>query len=382
MHNEIRPVPERSHTLLTRLKKIGRVLLASTRGRARTRIDRPVRIASIVTAVSLILVLGACNSDDDTPLDGSPVPESSGEGGTLFAPYLYLDNAHRPTLAEIADETGQKNFVLAFILAGPKRCTPSWNGVLPVDDPRITAEVAQLRERGGDVIVSSGGASGSYLENTCSSAEKLAAAYGEALDAVGSNHLDVDVEAEIPVDMVNDALATLQRDRGMTVTYTVKMENAEEGLTASAVDVLSNAADHGLNPIVNTMVMNFEYTGDWDSAMVSATESALRQLGEIWPDEDADSLHSRLGITTMVGSNDSGMVTTLDDARVLADYARSNNIAYVGFWSVARDNGDCPGQEEITDACSGLVQEPYEFTAIFKDIAVERNLASVRSDEK
>lgn len=344
-------------------------------GRMRTRIGLFLRAASIGTAVSLVLVLGACTSDADT------YPGSSGAGGTLFAPYLYLDAAQRPTLAEAADQTGHKSFVLAFILAGPGRCTPSWNGVLPVDDPRITAEVAQLRERGGDVIVSTGGASGPYVENACGSADALASAYEKALDAVGSNHLDVDIEADIPVDMVNEALATLQQDRGTTVTYTLQVENAEEGLTSSAVDVLSNAADHGLEVIVNAMLMNFGYTGDWDSAMVAAAESTVRQMSEIWPDEGADSLHGRLGITVMIGRNDSGMVTTPDDARVLADYAQANSIAYVGFWSVARDNGGCPGQKEVTEACSGVAQEPYEFMGMFEDLAAEHDLAPFRSAE-
>lgn len=384
MDNEIRPVPSNLQTPPSRPQRADSVHPALTGRRTRTRISRHIRAVSIVTSVSLGLVLGACTSDDDTALDNpsESTGEASGERTTLFAPYVYVDTEGRPTLAEAADETGNKSFVLAFVLAGPGECTPSWNGVRPVDDPRLTAEVAQLRERGGEVIVATGGASGPYLENACSSADDLAAAYRKALDAVGSNHLDVDVEDEIPVGMVNDALAMLQQDRQTTVTYTLKVEDAEEGLTSSAMNVLHDAEDHGLDVIVNAMVMNFGYAGDWGSAMVSASDSTVRQMGEIWPDEDIESLYGRLGVTTMIGRNDSGMITTLDDARTVADYARSNRIAFVGFWSLARDNGGCPGQEEITDACSGVTQEPYEFTGMFHDVTIERGSASVRSDEK
>ncbi|MGH4024340.1 MAG: glycosyl hydrolase [Pseudonocardiaceae bacterium] len=386
MDNEIRPVPGNSHPPLTRPGGIDIDSPKTTARPVRAQVTRHLRTVSIVTAVSLGLVLGACTSEDDTALGNQPFPgssgESSGERSTLFAPYVYVDTAGRPTLSEAADETGSKSFVLAFILAGPGECTPSWNGVRPVDDQRLATEVAQLRQRGGDVIVSTGGASGPYLENACSSADDLAAAYKSALDAVGSNHLDVDVEDEIPVGMVNDALAKLQQDRRTTVTYTLQVENAEEGLTASAMDVLGDARDHGLQIIVNAMVMNFGYTGGWGPAMVSAAESAVRQMSEIWPDEDPASLRGRFGITTMIGRNDSGMVTTLDDARTLADYVRSNRLAYVGFWSMARDNGDCPGKKEITDACSGVTQERYEFTGMFKNVAVERNSTSFRSEDK
>lgn len=386
MDNGVRPVPGNPRTPLTRIRKLGNASPEISGVRARTRITHCIRTVSIITAVSLGLTLGACTSEDDTAPGNQSSPgapgESPGEHTTLFAPYVYVDTPGRPTLAEAAAKTGSTSFVLAFILAGPGECTPSWNGVRPVDDQGLTAEVAQLRERDGDVIVSTGGASGPYLENACSSADELTAAYEKALDAVGSNHLDVDIENDIPVGMVNDALAALQRDRQTTVTYTLKVENAEEGLTPSAMDILRDAKDHGLHVIVNAMVMNFGYTGNWGSAMVSSAESAVRQMSEIWPDENTDSLHERFGITTMIGRNDSGMVTTLDDARTLADYARSNHIAYMGFWSMARDNGGCPGQEEITDACSGVTQEPYEFAGIFKNVAMERNSASVGSDEK
>lgn len=386
MDNGIRLVPGNPNRPATSPEGLGNDSPEITGGRPRTRVIRSTRTAGIITALSLGLALGGCTSEgtpDNQPSPGSPGSDESPDAHTtLFAPYVYVDTPGRPTLTEAADTTGNKSFVLAFVLAGPGECTPTWNGVRPVDDHRLTAEVAQLREHGGDVIVSTGGASGPYLENSCRSAEELAAAYEKALDAVASNHLDVDIEGDIPVGMVNEALAELQRDRQTTVTYTLKVENAEEGLTPSAMEILDDAKSHGLDVIVNAMVMNFGYSGNWGAAMVSAAESTVRQMGEIWPDETTESRYERFGITAMIGRNDSGMVTTQDDARTLADYARSNHIAYAGFWSMARDNGGCPGKKEITDACSGVTQEPYEFTGIFKNVTVAQKSAPVDSDEK
>ena len=35
------------------------------------------------------------------------------------------------------------------------------------------------------------------------------------------------------------------------------------------------------------------------------------------------------------------------------------------FWSIARDNGGCPGERKARPDCSGLAQQPGEFARIF-----------------
>ncbi|MGH3779804.1 MAG: glycosyl hydrolase [Pseudonocardiaceae bacterium] len=317
------------------------------------------RTAALSAAIAALALAGGACANQTPP--GTPTTSS----GTLFAPYLYLDAPQGPTLTQVADETGDHSFVLAFILAGPGGCTPSWNATKAVDDPTITTQATQFRAHGGNVIVSSGGANGPYLENACRSPGELAAAYSKALDAVGSNHLDIDVEDDIPVEMVNAALVQLQRDRGTAVTYTLKVENARQGLTTQAMTVLRSAAADQLDVTVNAMLMNFDYTGDWGAAMLAAADTAAHQIGEVWPAYDAAQRYSHLGITLMIGRNDSGMVTTPDDARRLADYAQGNNIGYVGFWLISRDNGGCPGQQQVSDACSGVAQTSYEYTSVF-----------------
>lgn len=37
-----------------------------------------------------------------------------------------------------------------------------------------------------------------------------------------------------------------------------------------------------------------------------------------------------------------------------------------GFWSVNRDNGDCP-DGEVQSTCSGIEQTAYEFSSLFAD---------------
>lgn len=69
-------------------------------------------------------------------------------------------------------------------------------------------------------------------------------------------------------------------------------------------------------------------------------------------------------MTFMLGRNDMDMTTTPADARAVVDDARAAGYGGVGFWAVARDNGSCPGTGDEADDCSGIAQEPWEFTRI------------------
>lgn len=278
-----------------------------------------------------------------------------------FAPYIDITR-ETPTLPEVAQATGQKYFTLAFVLGSSAGCVPAWGGTIDLNEPRIIDQIDALRADGGDVIIASGGALGPYLENTCGSADALYDAYVKVLDATGSNHLDVDVEASIPQGMVNEALKRLQDERGTTISYTLRVQGQDYGLDPYSVQILQDAQAKGLNPIVNPMLMNFGYSGDWGQAMISAAEAVMGQIEQIWPDGNAA---SRLGIIPMIGNNDSGMVTTQAHAQSLKSWAQSTGVAFIGFWSIGRDNGGCAGGGVRPD-CSGIGQSDYEFTSIFK----------------
>jgi len=112
--------------------------------------------------------------------------------------------------------------------------------------------------------------------------------------------------------------------------------------------------------------MNFGYSGDWGDAMVAAANATLAQIKrEVWPSKSDAQLRAMFGVTPMIGRNDSGMITTQAHARKLLAWARSNSIAFIGFWSAARDNGGCAGGG-VSPTCSGISQSLYEFTNIFK----------------
>lgn len=293
--------------------------------------------------------------------------DASGGGGTgsgRFSPYIDITMAS-PDLRDVANATGQKHFTLAFALADSTGCDPSWGGTIPLNDSRIIGEVNDLKGVGGDVTVATGGAAGPYLENTCGSTSALLAAYEKALDAVGSNRLDVDVEASIPIAQVNAALEQLQSERGTAISYTLRVQGQDYGVDPFSVQILQDAASRGLNVTVNPMLMDFGYTGDWGSAVISAANATLGQMRQIWPGKSDADLKRMLGLTPMIGKNDTGPTTTQAVAQQVLSYAQSNHVGYIGFWSVGRDNGGCPNGS-VSATCSGISQSTYEFTNIFK----------------
>lgn len=280
------------------------------------------------------------------------------------APYLDI-TMPSPSLVDVAKATGQKTFTLAFVLADSTGCNPSWGGTIPLDDSRILGDIKAFQALGGQVVVATGGAAGPYLEYTCPDATALANAYRKILDTIGTNSLDVDVETTIPQDTVNTALATLQAERGTTISYTMRVQGDDYGMDPYSVTVLTSAAAHGVDVLVNPMTMEFGTSrADWGDAVIAAAQSTLGQLKQIWPGKPDADLKRQLGVTPMIGRNYNGKIFQPDDATQLVQWATANHIGRLAFWSVGRDNGSCPGGG-VSPTCSSISQSQYQFTNIF-----------------
>ncbi|MCF6476858.1 carbohydrate-binding protein, partial [Nonomuraea sp. MG754425] len=285
-------------------------------------------------------------------------------GDIRYAPYIDITMS-TPSLASAAAATGVKNYTLAFALGDSTGCNPAWGGTIPIGDTRIVNDVKALQAQGGQVIVASGGALGPYLEHVCGSVAALVGAYKKVLDTVGTNHLDVDVEASIDVNKVNTALKQLQSERGTSISYTLRVQGQDYGVDPFSLQILQDAAAKGLDVVVNPMLMNFGYTGNWGDAMIAAAQATLGQMKGVWPAKTDAQLRRMFGVIPMIGKNDTGMTTTQADARKLLAWANTNHIGFVGFWSAARDNGGCP-DGRVSPTCSGIAQSNYEFTGVFK----------------
>ncbi|CAL8113501.1 unnamed protein product [Orchesella dallaii] len=288
--------------------------------------------------------------------------------GPKFAPYFdvtFLD----PGLPTISSRSGQNDFTLAFVLGGTEGCVATWASQFALDDPTILNPIKEVQNRGGEMILAFGGALGNYLEHRCSSASDLANAYKRALDIVGSNHLDIDVEAPIDLNIVNGALAQVQRERPeVTVSYTLMVQGDDYGVTPSlGVDVLVSAKRLGVRvDVVNAMTMEFPSSKpSWGDAVISAANATLYQMKEIWPEKSDQELRKMLGVTPMIGRNFNGKKFETSHGRQLVDWANENGIGYLSFWSSGRDNGGC--NDIISPTCSGVEQDEFEFIRIFQN---------------
>ncbi|GAA4750011.1 hypothetical protein [Actinomycetospora chibensis] len=311
-------------------------------------------MGGVVLAAALVAAV-LMSSGPTAAAPWSPAPRQ-------VAPYVDVTGALPADPASLVSTSGPADAVLAFVLAGDGGCTPSWGGTVPLDDPAVAGVVDGLRARGGALTLASGGAQGPYLETACPDAGALAAAYAAALDAVGTNRLDVDVEGDIPEATVAAALADLQRSRGTEVTLTVQVEDQVTGITPEGMAIVRAGREAGLEARVNVMLMNFTPEGSWLSAMTGALDVALGQVGALEPGSDPADVAGRFGATVMIGRNDMGMTTTLDDAAAVRDHAETRGLGFLGFWSAARDNGSCPGAPEARSDCSGVEQAPHAYT--------------------
>lgn len=290
-------------------------------------------------------------------------------GNVRFAPYYDTFLADRKDLVDIARTTGQLNYHLAFALGSHAGCVPMWGAQYDINDTAILDPIKAVQQMGGEMIIATGGAMGPYLEHLCATSDQLATAYKRVLDVVGTNHLDVDVETTVNFDLMNQALAQVQRERPeVTVSFTLMIQGEDYGLTpALGVDLLKNAKQNGVRvDIVNGMTMEFpKMSPDFGDAVINASIMVLGQMKEIWPEKSDAELKQMLGVTPMIGRNFNGNVFELSHARKLVDWANANRIGLLAFWSIERDNGGCPGS--VSPYCSGASsQQDYEFTQIFK----------------
>ncbi|WP_306189909.1 cellulose binding domain-containing protein [Streptomyces sp. MK5] len=306
----------------------------------------------------------------------TPTPsQSTGTGTTTSAGFApYVDTSLYPAfdLLKSADATGVKNYNLAFVTDGGG-CTPKWGGVTDLGSDGVASQIGALRAKGGDVRVSFGGASGSELATTCSSADALAAAYGKAVDQFKLTKVDFDVEGgALPNTAANtrraQAIAKLQQQHpGLDVSFTLPV--MPEGLTQDGVNLLANAKSNGVKiSTVNIMAMDYgaSYSGDMGTYAEQAATATQAQIKSVLGLSDSAAWKT-VAVTPMIGVNDvSSEVFKVDDATQLVNFAKSKGLGWLSMWSATRDKQCSGGTKPTADAtCSSITQDPFAFAKAF-----------------
>lgn len=296
--------------------------------------------------------------------------------GQYYAPYQ--DITIGPTLQSVTQSTGIKFYTLAFVTNGGGSCNAEWAGTIPLNQtstflPHLDSDIQFIRNQGGDVIISFGGAAGQELALTCSSASALQAQYQVIINQYHVTHLDFDIEGGAQgdansYDRRNTALRALQQaNPGLSIAFT--LPSATTGLLDDSMGLLRNANSHGVNySIVNLMTMDY---GSPDSQMgqeaINAANGLFSELQSLFPSKSSSQLWAMVGITPMIGQNDSqGEIFSLQNAQQVLSFAQQNHIGELAMWEISRDNGSCAGSTTASDSCSGVSQSAFAFSNIFQ----------------
>ena len=280
------------------------------------------------------------------------------------APYVDLSASSAGMLDTAIASGGVNSYTAAFVIGAG--CTPIWGDTLGIDNSTVNPRIARAKAAGGQAIIAFGGAGGVELGQSCTNTSSLQAAYQSVINKYGVNHLDFDIEGAAIADTASinrrfQAIKGLESaNSGLNVSVTIPV--LESGPDAYGAAFLRAAVTNGARiDIVNAMVMDYGHAvADMNAAARTAaagTLSAAKAAG-------MSATYANIGITPMIGNNDSaGEVVTLQNARDIVSWARSNGVGRLAFWSIGRDQ-PCAGGG-VSPNCSGLGGAALDFTKAF-----------------
>ena len=306
---------------------------------------------------------------------------------TFFAPYV--DVTATPTENfQVAAMDPARQAVLGFVVASPSDpCQPSWGGAYTLDQADqsldLKLRITQFESTGASVAVSFGGRANTPLASACHTTAVLAGDYAQVARRYHVSTIDFDVEGAA----LSDAAATQRRAEALAIDTRkggplarahvwLTLPGSLEGLgTGSLAQVAALLSHHVPLAGVNVMAMNYgQPVGDMATAIkttVTDTAAQFQKLANHYGDGLLNAnLWSHLGVTVMIGQNDSpGETVSLADARSVADFARANHLARLSMWSLNRDapcgTGAAVENGVLATSCSGVTQGVLGFSRVF-----------------
>ena len=296
----------------------------------------------------------------------------------------YVDVTSTPSLAfESPGDDGQRNVVLAFVVAAPDdECSPSWGGFYSLEQAGETLDLdrrlARFRMQGGSAMVSFGGQANSDMSLVCSDAAALQQGYEQVIDRYELGSIDMDIEGELladapAIERQATAIAAIQEGRteaeGLDVWLTLPV--GPGGLTFDGAEAVRAYLDAGVRLAgINAMTMNYNSeTEDLSDTIIDSLNSTQAQLRALYQEAGVNvgeaTAWSRISATPMIGQNDvRDEVFTIADAEVLAKFAADKGMSRMSMWSLNRDQqcgANWPDLRRVSDSCSGVSQAAGEF---------------------
>jgi hypothetical protein len=326
-------------------------------------------ISSLGSCTSHTYTVAAYNNNGESAKSNSATASTTGctgGGGAMGAPYYYNGWGNPPSISTVMSATGVKQITMAFMLSGGG-CVPMWDSQRALTGGVDQQTINAVRAAGGEVEISFGGWQGNKLGPNCSSASALAGAVQQVINAYNLKYVDFDIEntdefeSEVVQDRILNALKTVKANNPGIKTI-VTFGTSTTGPTYWGTRLINQAAALGANIDVFT-IMPFDFGGGAD--MYGNTVNAANGLKNAlktafgWTDAQA---YAHVGISGMNGYSDQSEITTTAIWTNIRNWANTNHIARLAFWSVNRDRG-CAGGG-VQEACSGIAQSDWAFTQI------------------
>ncbi len=341
-----------------------------------------IGVALLLAALVGIVIVIAGGGSNPTRPQTTGVPASRGTlvgARPWFAPYVDLTLAPVPRFQAPAGNPSGR-VVLGFILAGAgDPCTPAWGGLSTLDQAAsLNTQITEAQAAHEQVLVSFGGARGSDLATGCTDPTKLAAAYQAVVARYSLSAIDLDVEGPASLNPTvtarrAEAIAAVQRGRvkaGEPLAVWLTLTVSPSGLEPSGVAAIQQMLLAGVK-LAGVNVMAFDYGPLAGQTVLSASESGLTataaQLQRLYRSNHIragpDGVSSQLGATIMEGRTDTaGQVWDISDARALYEFAFAHHLGRLSEWSLGRDQPCSGAPPQPSDSCSGVAQQPLEFS--------------------
>lgn len=275
-------------------------------------------------------------------------------------------NNGAPNLEQIYYDTGCKYFNLGFIRADSSQPTEAdgtirwgWGGYYDLSEKGgdtfqyagIKKSIQDIRNLGGDVIVSFGGQLGNSPWTDSNNEDKLAEMYIDVINSYDLKRIDLDIEMHnqgYENNQINArAVKKAQDQTGVEVALTIPI--MPYGWDEQQINLIRAYLSAGVKlSVINNMTMCYGYNGvasgeDFADASIRALQNANRQLIGIYAEFDVqlteEEAYKMLGATVDIGyENSQNPIFTADMTKRVAEFAKEKNCRMYSFWSVNRDS--------------------------------------------
>ena len=327
--------------------------------------------AMLASALAVGLVAGGAIIAVTAVGSSAAIADTSALSSNWYAsaPYdMPLDN-NPPNLTQVMAATGEKAYVLAFVLAeNNSTCAPAWDGGSSVvsSSDAVASQINALRADGGDVAVSFGGYNGTKLGQVCGTASATAAAEQTVITTYGLHAIDLDLEEpeyESSSAIANElGAAQIIQSEDPGIYISVTMPGTTSGTGWFGEQLLDEAKTLGFTPNSFT-IMPFDGGFDGASSQITALEDFNTILTSTFGWSSATA-YAHEGISSMNGRTDSAEYFYQTDFQTVLTWAEGVGLGRYSFWDVNRDlecnppsnNGDLSG------TCSSVTQNSWDFT--------------------